>query len=332
VPSLLVTKKMSPELRARVQASVEGRRAAPGARLAPRTRSWLRLALVTSIVVLVALLVGTFRQMHRETTSARSALLARLNRESSDLGSDDLRAPDRILPWLALSSSVYAGDLVSEELRAPGGFDQILKRPSVYVRGPVGSFATELRVTETAIGSYKDAFVLCLLEPPANKSEKELRKKALAAYSSSDAMKEAPNVERLADALVGLPYLDAAWRDDVERASSHEELDELGKKLDRAPLAGAKRAARARYLLFLMDEPGDGKGPTELDGERAHPVRVGLIDLATKRVLLRLRRPVDPSFVSASSRAELATGIDSCALALDVRDVATGRHELAGGP
>jgi len=42
-----------------------------------------------------------------------------------------------------------------------------------------------------------------------------------------------------------------------------------------------------------MDE-ADGTAPTEL-GERAHHVRVGLVDLDKEELLLRLRRHVDPS-------------------------------------
>jgi hypothetical protein len=331
VPSLLVTKKMSPELAARVQASVQGRRAAPGARLAPRAISLLRLGLTVTILLAGTWLVWSFRQMRQETESKRTALLERVRRESADLGADELRTSARILPWLALASGSYEGDLVADELSVRDQFRAILARPSVYVRGPVASFRDEARVVQSATGSFKDAFVLCLVEPPKDRSESVLRKKALAAYSASDGMKSTVHVERLADALVGLPYLGKDWRERIAHAASREDLDELGNKLEHAPLEAAKRAARARYLLFAMDEPGDKPGPSELDGERPHEVRVGLVDLAAKKVLLRLRRRVDPSFLSPASRAELANGIDGCALALDVQETVTSEHEVAAG-
>jgi hypothetical protein len=75
-------------------------------------------------------------------------------------------------------------------------------------------------------------------------------------------------------------------------------------------------------LLMVMDESGDGKGPTELDGERPHDVRVALVDLASARMVLRLRRHVDPAWIGTAARSEHASGLDGCALAFDVREAA----------
>jgi len=72
-----------------------------------------------------------------------------------------------------------------------------------------------------------------------------------------------------------------------------------------------------------MDE-ADGTGPTEL-GERAHHVRVGLVDLDKEELLLRLRRHVDPSWITPNVRAEYASGIDAGSLAGDVRAAVTGQ-------
>jgi hypothetical protein len=69
-----------------------------------------------------------------------------------------------------------------------------------------------------------------------------------------------------------------------------------------------------------MDEPGDGAGPTELDGERAHAVRIGIVDLAAARPLLRLRKLVDPTWISLAKKSEFASGLDGCGLALDVHE------------
>ncbi len=332
MPSLLVTKKMSPELAARVQASVQGRRARPGARLAPRAISLLRTSVFAVVIVAVGWLVLSVRRVSRETESQRSALLERVRRESSVLGPEEHATVSRILPWLALSSGGYEGDMVSEELRAPDAFQKTLSRPTIYVRGPLASFGAASRVGESAAGSFKDAFVLCLLAPPTERTEKLLRKKARIAFGSGgEGMKPAAHVERLYDAIVGLPYLDRDWEERVIQAGSQEELTKLERRFDRAPLPGAKRAAGARLLLFLMDEPGPKGGPTELDGERPHDVRVGLVDLVTKKPLLRLRRHVDPSWLSATTRAELATGVDSCALALEVRKAVSGEGEVAVG-
>ena len=87
-----------------------------------------------------------------------------------------------------------------------------------------------------------------------------------------------------------------------------------------APIARAKQAARSELLLVAIDEPGGADGPTELDGERPHPVRVALVDLVANKVLLRARHVVDPSGISPARRAMYAIGLDSCALALEVHE------------
>ena len=110
------------------------------------------------------------------------------------------------------------------------------------------------------------------------------------------ASSRAAHVERLHDAFAGIAVPrsgvgDARVRPPRKCASSIS----CERAFERAPIAGAKRAAKAPLLVFAMDEPGDGRGPTELDGERPHEVRVGVVDLAAAKLLLRLRRRVDPS-------------------------------------
>jgi hypothetical protein len=78
-----------------------------------------------------------------------------------------------------------------------------------------------------------------------------------------------------------------------------------------------------------MDEPGDPKAPAELDGERAHAVRVTLTEMESGQVRIRYRGAVDPSWLSANARAEHASGIDGCALALDLRNAVLGRIATA---
>jgi hypothetical protein len=332
MPSLLVTKKMSPELAARVQASVEGKRARPGARVTPRVMGLVRLAMLLAMVLVAVWLVIAIRRVQKELESQRGELLDRVRGASAGLGPEDFQAPNRALPHLAGASGSYEGDLIAAELTPPGAFARVLARPTVYVRGPLASFSGGARVKESASTSFKDAFVLCLNTPPPQRTEKLLRQKARAAYTGrGEGMKPTEHVTRLFDALVGLPYLGPEWIDRVAHAKSAEELGVLKKDFDRVPVEGAKQAARAEILLFAMDEPGDKGGPSELDGERPHDVRVGLVDLKKQRVLLRLRRRVDPSWVSPATRAEFASGIDSCALALDVHAAVSGVREVATG-
>jgi hypothetical protein len=72
-------------------------------------------------------------------------------------------------------------------------------------------------------------------------------------------------------------------------------------------------------LIAAMDEPA--AGPADLDGERAHDVRVQIVDLRAGKVLLRARKHVDPAWLTASTRSTYAAGVDGCALAYDIRSV-----------
>jgi hypothetical protein len=219
------------------------------------------------------------------------------------------------------SARAYEGDLIAEELRAPGALGTLLARPTVYVHGPLEAFAASARIADAASTSAKDSFLLCLLDPPPSRSEKALLGSVRTAYSDGVRLGErTANVHRLYSAEVGLPLLLPPWTERVQTAPGTWELARLRQELDKAPLDDAMKAASAGLLLFSMDEPGDGPGPTEIDGERPHEVRVGLVDLRAARVLLRLRRRADPSWISSATRSQYASGLDACRLALDVRE------------
>jgi len=309
---------MSPALAARVQASVEGRRAAPGATLAPGWKSLARFTLLAIALGAISWFVVARHRARQRLESERSALIERARRESGSLTSDEKAVTTRVLAWLVRFAGNYEGDLIADELRSKDALRALLTRPSVYVRGPLASFNGIVGLAESASASRGDAFILCLVDPPASKTEKLLRGKARAAYHGIGRIESAARVERLHDAFEGLPFLAPEWEARVRAAEELSEIESLKQRFERAPIAAAKRVAKAPLLLFAMDEPGDKRGPAELDGERPHDVRVGVVDLAAAKLLLRLRRRVDPSFISPAARAEYASGIDSCALALDV--------------
>jgi len=331
IATLLVTDRMSPELRARVLASVRGRRGAPGRPRAPFGRGLLRATLLLTVVALVVAVLLAKRRADAELEAERASLLAKIRSEASTLTADEKRIASRVEEWLARAAGAYAGDSVLGELRAAGVFVKTLERPTVYVRGPVASFAAPAGVADSASGSFSDAFVLCLLDPPSTRSEKALLQRARSALAVGGRVERvAPHVTRLHDALRGLPLLTSEFELRVQRAEKPRELALFRRELERAPLAGAKAAAKAELLLFAMDEPGDRSQPAELDGERPHYVRVGLVDLSARRLLVALRRRVDPSSLTPTARAEYASGIDSCGLALDVRAEVIGEARDTG--
>jgi hypothetical protein len=316
VPTFVVTRKMSPALAARVQAAVSGQRQG-GASRKSRFKALLRFLTFAFVLASVIGVVHFRRQRAQQLESQRAELLSRHAREASPLTRTDRELPARVRAAIALHTTPsYAGDALAPELRDEAGLAAALALPTLYLRGPLEGLAQPQRVNELAESSFKDALVLCLLAPPEARSEKSLRLKASAAYAQGPSMQVTTHVERAAPLLLALHLLGKDWRERIEHA---EDLRNLEKLLDAAPLPAAVRAAKARQLLLVLDETASAKGPTELDGERAHAVRVVLVDLTNGEVRLRFRHDVDPSWLSDNARAQFAAGIDSCALAMDLR-------------
>lgn len=324
--TFLTTSKMDPALAERIEASVRGRKGTGGRRSAAQVRrlvSIARAVLVLTAVFAVYSVVTGRREARRALERSRASLLDSVRERSASLPGAEREADAfvaRVQPWLARLSHEYEGDLIAEELRAPNALAATLGRPVVYVRGTTDPFASS-QLAVVAAASNKDALVLCLLEPPEARTEKAILDKVRVAYSGGwNLESRTANVRRVNDATVGLPFFSAAWSNKVRAAEDARELTRLKTELERAPIEQAKQAARASLLLVAVDEPGDGKGPTELDGERIHPVRVALVDLEAGKVLLRGRHGVDPGGVSADRRVTYARGFDSCGLALDVHE------------
>jgi hypothetical protein len=332
MPSFLVTKRMSPELAARVMKSVSGR--APGragGRLKPLT-ALLRLSAIAFVATLFFSVLYVKQKRAEELEQRRATLLAAARKHAASLTRTDFELAGRVEAALALQAvPAYAGDLFAAPLRSREGLDAALAQPMIYLRGPLDALGNPTRIAAIASNSWPDALVLCLLDPPAERSEKALKARARAVMGSRAGSERLGHVERFDSVLQVIPLLQPAWQKRVEVADSAN-LRSYEKLFEVAPLARAVRAAKARQLLAVMDEPGDAKAPAELDGERPHDIRVTLTDLVSGEVLLRYRRTVNPSWISAPVRAEYAGGIDSCGLALDLRAAATGQAALAGRP
>jgi len=316
VPTLLVTSKMSPELAARVQAAVSGRHA----RGRP-VKALLRFLTFAFVLVSVVGIVRFRQQRLQSLERERAELLATLEQAGRSLTRSDRELERRVASAVALESSpAYAGDQLPDEPRRDADLTEMLAPPTLYLRGSLDALARPDRLRDVASSSSKDAFVLCLLAPPDDRSERSLRLKASsAAAQSKSSLQVSAHVERLAPLLQALPLLGRDWTERVKSAETSEAVETLAKLVAAAPLAAAVRAAKARQLLLVLDETAAATGPTELDGERAHPVRVALVDLSNGESRLRFRGKVDPSGLSDQARAQYASGIDSCALAVDFR-------------
>jgi hypothetical protein len=325
VPTFLVTSKMAPALAARVLASVRGRDVAPRGR-GRRAVAWTGKALLSSLRLAVlpalALIAGSVAlRVHRERRDVereRAQILANLLSRGDGLTGDDKRLVERATAWLTAGAAAYEGDFVAPDLRGPGALKAALARPSLYVRGLVESLADASKLPEVAALSYRDALLLCLVDPPPARTEKAMMARVRDAYAGgAEAELRAANVRRLEVALVGLPFLLPAWETKVQMAEA-DDLGNLRREIDRAPIERAKLAAKSSSLIFALDEAGDGQGPTEIDGERPHAIRLELVDLTRAIVLLRVKKRVDPAWISVDRRPEYAGKLDSCAFAFDV--------------
>ena len=320
--TFLATRKMHPALAARVEASVRGK--GRGQRtLAPRAVALVRAAIVVMVVIAVAWVVARRRQDKSDFERDRAAVLDAARSRGAPLSPRDAAALDTAEAWMVKLARPYEGDVTAPEIRAPRALADRVKRPAVYAHGTVEAFAKREDVRRAAAASNKDAFLLCLVDPPASRAEKVVLAKVRTAYFNAGALEDrTASVRRLYEEELGFQVLVPAWIERVRAAVDVHELTALRRELERAPVERARDAARAEVLIAVLDEPSTGTGPTDIDGERAHDVRVAIVDLAAGKVLLRARKHVDPSAWSTGAREEYSSGLDGCALALDVLDAA----------
>jgi hypothetical protein len=280
-----------------------------------------RLFAISLILLIGTLVVQTKRERAAELANAREGLAGAIRREAASLSEQDRSVVSRVEPWLLSASKTDEGELFAAEIRSPEKFGTLMRRPTLYVRGPLAGFRQPAQLGDTAAESVKDSFVLCLLEPPTERTEKVLLEKASKTIAGGPAFEALTSqVHRLHDVNVVLPLLDADSLRHAEESENPLELSQLKALFDRAPIARGKAAAHAELLLYVIDEAKDPGTVTELDGASPHHARIGLVDLVAKKPLLRLRKHLDPSWVSLKRRSRYAHELDSCRLALDVRE------------
>ena len=321
MPTFLTTRKMDPELRARIRASISGRKKGMRSRVGPRMVALARFLGVATLFAIVVSAALLRRRAHEELETTRNTLLTDVHQKSAQLTAENFAVVPRADELVAAFARPYPGDTIEPDLRGSDALARTLARPILYVRGPIGTMGSSQSIALSATVSSKDPLVACLVDPPKLRTEKSMLPKVRAAYARDVNFEKATqSVSRLDDAVTGLPLLSPAWASRVSSAEDLTELAHLRHDFQHAPTDGAIRAAKSELLFVAMDEEGDRKGPTELDGERPHNVRVALFDLTTKRALLRFQRGVDPKWISESARAEYAAGLDGCGLAKDIRD------------
>ena len=315
--TFLTTPKMSPALRARVERAVSHRVRAKGNQAAlggaPFESGFrfpiARILPIAALALVVAVAVSIQRGARRELESERAAVLASLASRRAELppGHEGfLGATDR---WIAEAATEAAlPDVVEPGLRR-AGLDALLHRPAVYLHAASSELRDAKKLDEALGASIKDSFLWCLLTAPKT-TESELLARVKGTYFGGAKLdEETANVRRLADARMGLEVLGPAFEEVVRKARDLATLKRLKRVLDAAPTAQAKVAAGAEVLIVVTDVKTE-------DGRR--DPRVVVVDLASQKLLLRVRPRVDESKVAVKGGAH-GEQLQGCGLALAVR-------------
>jgi hypothetical protein len=320
---------MNPALATRVAASVAGHRNQRSAsHAAARWTSWVRFGIIAGVAWLAISIVVSVRRDRAELAHTRATLLAQWQTHSESLAPKDKKFIERVERAIAGLRTTDSSGMVADELPTPGALASTLGRPAVYLRTSLATLdGSPSSIARAAADSGKDTLLLCLIEPPTTLEEKLLLAKARAAMAGGTAQLEhTPNVLRLHDAEVGLPMLLDPWRERIQSAKDGRTLQRLERDFRHAPINAAKRAVRSEVLIAVLDEPNDKGSVTELDGEAPHGIRLAIIELDSGRALLRVRRHVDPRWISSHRRPQYARELDGCRFALDVHSAV--QHSL----
>ncbi len=320
--TFLTNSKMNPALRERIEASVRaGSPRVPGAapsRLRPRVVAVVRVAAAAGLIAAVVSVLVMWRRTTREFEQSRAALLMDVRARAAAFTAPQRRMVEQIEGLLLDADDPSAPDYIAPALTKPRALQALLDRPSVYLRGPSAAFGNVSALRALSAEASQDAFIHCLIRPPSARNEKAVLAAVRAAYDG-DVASEAVQVGQLHAARMALPFISQPWLERVETVTSSAELKHMRRQFERAPLQKALRVARALHVVAVLDEPKAAGAVVEIDGATAHRVQVVLYEIASGKQLLRLRRSVDPAWVSEKHRSAAARDLNSCRLALDVR-------------
>ena len=322
MPTLLTNPKMDPALAARIEASIQRRRGHSGRDIyRPSTVAIARALMVLAIVGMATTIFVAQRRAREKFERRRAALAGAVEAQASTLTESEKNVVARAEAAVRRLAGPYEGDFVASELRAEGALSNLLASPAAYVRGNIENITRAPSIATVAEESNKDALLFCLFDPPASRDEKVLAAKVSEAWEPKLLEQRTAQVASLRDAAVGLPLLQPSFLARVKAVRSAREFVALEHAFASAPIGRAKKVAHAQYLIAAIDE-----GPTFLafSGDTAHDVRFAIVELATSKVVLRVRRHVDPANVSAARRVKYSVDIDGCTVALEARD-AVGR-------
>lgn len=305
---------------------------------------------IWTVLVLGAFIVVYWRIAQGKLESQKSAIMAKQRAVMQTLGPKIIPFCDKLERWVF----ELAGDAASN-LAAPGlSLEAIANGPGVYLRLRAVNAKSTKTLRSAAARSLRDGFTSCLFvrreesQGPGCKSPSDCVHGLVCNDWGICARPSQPYNLRLA--YRALRILSSEWTDELHQAATDLaarafELDFEAVTKNDIPVA-IEVLSRARYFTVVLDEDPSGGlpvalphgpgEPAETEEERiqrvAHPARVGIWDVRDDKQLVRLRADAAGEFVPVGDRAPKSEAtlaaerrqVNSCALALDVKELVAG--------
>jgi hypothetical protein len=262
-------------------------------------------------------------------------------RESAALGDRPralVTAMDEVV--LAAAEGTWPGDFVAGDLVDPAARSALFEGSIVYARAAVPELSRLDAIGAAVRRSEKDAFVLCLVEPPREATAAALRAAATRYWMGGALFEDATHdVFSLSQVHKGLRPLSDAFAAELAEADDHLFVRRLEEEYDqRTPnaLSMARTAASADLLVVVADELPAGFAPPEVGKSLTatrrpavlpqiegapHVVRVVVWSAERRGVVLRIRVPVDARGLglSEAERIMIAPHVQGCQAAVALR-------------
>lgn len=288
----------------------------------------------TWFVVLGSFAAGLFAAwLYRERSleSDKQALLAKQRAAVATVGVEWFPLRDAMEKIALDAAGPYKGDFVAPEAAASA----FRTRRGIYLRARLDDAKDAASLRRAAIDSTRDSFAGCLLR----KSDASAAAIARGEPEAGASWHDQPWNLRLAYDATRI--LGDDWANEVKGAIDEMHLRVFVQQHEKAereqiPLA-IDIVKQAEFFLLVLDEDvpeaqalvADG-GPVTQEAlqQVRHPARVHVLDLATGKEIVRLRREAEADFVFAGERAVRAPHVraamkrqvNNCALAKVVLD------------
>jgi len=312
-------------------------------------------------LVLAAFTVIYWKFAEGKLESQKSAIMAKQRAVMQTLGVKIIPFRDRLEKWvLELAHSepslVASGDIDAEALATT---------PSVYLRARLKNAESVASLRAAAQKSLRDGFTSCLFVRKEATDGTPCRTPADCSgglvcndFSVCGRPSQPFNL-RLA--YRALRILSTEWTDELHRASTDLKARAFELDLDAVTRTDVPVAiellSRARYFALVLDEePAEGLPPAlprDVPGEKeegederlarvSHTARIGIWDIQSEKLVVRLRAEASGQFVPMGSgrlvdprtRAAEQRQVNSCALALEVQEALSkaGQKAPPGSP